>query len=445
MKMFSVFWILFSTVVLADNPAFEFKREVSIQEINSVFESLKERPKLPLKVHYFKEIEWPRMSDQELDEAVQSQMAFIENNAKVTQQILTESDRLEMLKGFRASLPFSNYQVLECQEMVANGKYRRDFTYLDNLVRTNPSQFSTLARSVERIYCSVMEPIPGQPTYFEINKDARSASITFRSENERFRFAKDGSWRALVVEYDAILPMLLMLTDWSSWTGIRDEFDLPSKLNLDHEKVAQALKGNDDTVRIEAYDTVFNGVPALRLNFRAGMPPSNSLQQAAQSLRKIVGDKPKSFFTNEIVVNRTNYHQWFQVRLFNPIENLDYLSTRENFDDQNIPRRWTVRQTGPNVPKGQMTVTLHIKDYDFNSKMDLAEVFGFYGYTNYTVWDVDKNVVLQLAPGVSPPSTRETGFRRNYIILILFVTLAVGPLIFLGKHFLRQGSKPNLN
>jgi hypothetical protein len=77
--------------------------------------------------------------------------------------------------------------------------------------------------------------------------------------------------------------------------------------------------------------------------------------------------------------------------------------------------------------------------------MDLAEVFGFYGYTNYTVWDVDKNVVLQLAPGVSPPSTRETGFRRNYIILILFVTLAVGPLIFLGKHFLQQGNKPSLN
>jgi hypothetical protein len=445
MKIFSIFLILISTVVLADAPVVEFKREVSIQEIISVFESLKERPALPLKIHYFKEIEWPKMSDKELEEAVKSDMASIENNYKVTQQILTESNRLETLKDLRASLPFSNYQILECHEMVANGKYRRDFTYLDNLVKTNSNQFSTLARSVDRIYCSVMEPLPGQPTYFEINRHARSASITFQGENERFRFAKDGSWRALAVEYDAILPMLLMLTDWSSWTGIRDEFDLPRKLKLDQEKIAQSLNGNDDTIRIEAYDTVFNGVPALRLIFRAGMPPSNPAQQAVQFLKKAVGDKSKLFFTNEIILNRTNYHQWFQVRLFNPIENLDYLSTRENFDDQNVPRRWTVRQTGPNVPKGQMTVTLHIKDYEFNSKMDLAEVFGFYGYTNYTVWDVDKNVVLQLAPGVSPPSTRETGIRRNYIIVILFVTLAVGPLIFLGKHFRRQGSKPSLN
>lgn len=61
MKTFSVFWILISTVVLADAPVVEFKREVSIHEIISVFESLKERPTLPLKIHYFKEIEWPRM------------------------------------------------------------------------------------------------------------------------------------------------------------------------------------------------------------------------------------------------------------------------------------------------------------------------------------------------------------------------------------------------
>jgi len=123
--------------------------------------------------------------------------------------------------------------------------------------------------------------------------------------------------------------------------------------------------------------------------------------------------------------------------LYNPSEKLDYVSTREGFDDRNILRRWTVRQIGPNVPKGQMTVTLHIKDYEFNSKMDLQNVFGFSVSSNYTVLDVDKNTFVQLAPGVSPPLPQETGIRRNRIIVMLFVTIAVGPLILLSRRFLK--------
>jgi hypothetical protein len=433
-----VLWIFVSTALLAKDTFVESKRSLSVKELIDVFESLSERPKLPLKIHYFKEIKWPAMSDKELEEAIKSDMAAIENQFVLTGQKLTESNRLEIIKKLRSSLPFSNHQILECREMVADGKYRRDFTYLDNSGEAGANQFTNLTKSVERVYCSVRDPLLGQPNFFEINKTARTADITFRSDNERFRFAKDGSWRALVVEYDAITPLLLMLTDWSSWSGIRDEFDLPDKLKFDREKVAQILTGNDKTVRIEAYDSVFGGVPALRLSFWAVMPPANPMDQVVQSLNKVVGDKSKMYFTNEVIINRTNYHQWFQVHLYNPSEKLDYLSTREDFDDLNMPRRWTVRQIGPNVPKGQMTVTLHIKDYEFNSKMDLQNVFGFSVSSNYTVWDVDKNTVVQLAPGVSQPLPQETGLRRNQIMVMLFVTLAVVPLILLGRRFHRM-------
>jgi hypothetical protein len=437
-KTFIVLLIFVSTALLAKDTFVESKRSLSVKELSDIFESLSERPRLPLSIHYFKETKWPAMSEKELEEALKSDMAFYEKQLILTGQKLPESNRLEMIKELRSSLPFSNHLILECREMVADGKYRRDFTYLVNRGEVGPNQFTNLTKQVERVYCSVRDPVLGQPNFFEINKTAGTADISFRSNNEQFRFAKDGSWRALVVEYDAIIPLLLMLTDWSSWSGVRDEFDLPNKLKFDREKAAQILTGTDKTLRIEAYDSVFGGVPALRLLIWGFVPPASPMDQVRQSLNKVVGDKSKMYFTNEVIINRTNYFQWFQVRLYNPSEKLDYVSTREGFDDRNIPRRWTVRQIGPNVPKGQMTVTLHIKDYEFNSKMDLQNVFGFSVSSNYTVMDVDKNTFVQLAPGVSPPLPQETGIRRNRIIVMLFVIITVGPLILLSRRFLKM-------
>jgi hypothetical protein len=352
-----------------------------------------------------------KWSEEEIATAIKQQ-----NEAFPDMKHLPEATQRERTNAVMRS--HSGTQVLHVQEWYSKNYYRLDQTeegmVSEQYLKEHPGTY-------KYSFVNIDDPAFSPYRSFRIDYQLHDLQL---SKTELY--AKDDLWRALGLDKEVILPLLVALADSKSWPQDRPATDADlSALKLDLIREVRLRNGSNSFWHL-AVDTENGQENRTRFIMRgkAMSPIEPNERSDMEFIYEVgwVGQRPVC-----VEASLTNF-----------TTRASFFSSREDFDNQGFPHAWKRTTIKPDSPPKHIDVVF--KEVDLNPTFTDEQVFKPAFPTNYIVSDVTSGTATILQNPLNSAKrnqpVKDANSLKRKIILCVFglVTMGMGIAIFRSKR-----------
>ena len=319
-----------------------------------------------------------------------------------------------------AARSHSGIQILHVQEWYSGNLYRLDQTdegmVSEQYLKDHPGTY-------RNSYVNIDDPAVSPYRSYFANHELRDAQLS-----KNTLYAKNDLWCASGLEGEVASPLIISLLDSKSVPKGRRFTDADSSmLKINPLKAERLHNGSDPEFHLEA---ITESAQEGRTRFILRGRTMSMIEPHELSDMEFV-----------YVVGRVGQRAvCMEASLTNYTGHTSFISKREGFDGQGVPRVWKRTTIKPGSPAKQVDVVF--KEVDLNPTFKDGEVFLTVFPTNYTVSDVTSGQAIVLQKSFPSDVTTQPlahGFsgKRVYVLCVFGVValgLGVALLCMRGKR-----------
>ena len=397
---------------------------LSVEELNKLFDAAVRKAELPLSITYVVETMAPPPTQQQREVDLRRDNDLdaksLDHLEPGIRKEVLESIRSQNERKFIESEGKFSHNLFKATEVLSENLYKREEIAYRTSQSYDPKTIESLPIIGNSVNGLALNPTTRTRFTYNIANLLKTVSI----DNYRDEPHMDWVWRAFGMEFQEFGgPIFLALGKRNSkekWNRTRDVVE---NAEFDPNKATFFARGNNKFETIQGESIVWNGIQCRRIVILAKIPES-AAKTLDTSVAKKVLDLPITF---EYILNRTNFSLFYYGRYDNPHEGVKYVSIREDFDSNWMPKIWRTSIIRPDNPLESTSAT-HIIDYKFGIKSDLSEVFKFEIPSGYSVDEMTSN-------GVGKPISNSlfTFTQKRLFVIIVFAAITVVALVQLVR------------
>jgi hypothetical protein len=388
-------------------------RPASLDEIQTLFNLVTVGPQRQRVVADITSYE-TKWSEEQIAMAIKQQNEMLPDMGR-----LPEAEQRDRTNAVARS--HSGIQILHVQEWYSGNLYRLDQTdegmVSQRYITNHPGTY-------KNSFVDIDDPALSPYRSFRVDHQLRDIQWS-----KTTLYAKNDLWRALGLDKEVVLPLLVALADTKSFPQGRPPTDADSDmLKLDTAKAEMIHNGSDPIWHLEAIaESGQEGRTRFILRGRI-MSLIQPYEESDQEFVYVVGQVGQRPVCLEASV--TNY-----------TTHVSFFSTREDFDSQGFPHVWKRTTVTLDSPAKQIDVVF--KEVELNATFDDRQVFLPVFATNYIVSDVTSGKAAILQNPIHSVKRNQPETDVNLVKrLIILCVLGLVPL-WLGIRLLRyKGNKP---
>lgn len=405
---------------------------LTVEELNKLFDAAVRKAEFPLSITYVVETMVPPPTQQQREAELRSandlDAKSLDHLEPGIRKKVLESLRSENETKFIQNEGKESHNLFKATAVLSENLYKREETAYRTSKSYDPNTIESLPIIGNSVNGLALNVVTGTRFTYNIAHLLKTVSI----DNYRDEPRMDWVWRAFGMEFEEFGgPIILGLGKRNSkekWNRTRDGIE---NAEFDLNKAIVFAEGNNKFETIRGESIVWNGIQCRRIVILAKIPES-AAKTLDTSVAKKVLDLPITF---EYILNRTNFSLFYYGRYDNPHEMVKYVSIREDFDSNGMPKIWRTSIVRPDNPLEKTSAT-HIIDYKFGIKSDLSEVFKFEIPSGYSVDEMTSN-------GVGKPISNSlfTFTQKRLFAIIVFTAITVVALVQLVRVGISGRSK----
>jgi hypothetical protein len=397
---------------------------LSVEELEKLFDAALRKPELPLSINYIVETVNPPPTQKEREESLKFE---IDDIARSTADLepdvrkrLLDSVRNDIQKRSMEDEAVPRKRLWKATEVVSKDFYKREQIDYKTSGGYDLEMIEHLPIVANEIDGIAVDPITHERFVYSVSHHLRSASV----DRHRTEVRMDMVWRAYGMELNEFGgPIILALGKRNSkekWNRTRDAIE---NAEFDSNKAEMYAKGETRFESIQGESIVWNGIQCRQVIIESRIPDS-ARRVNGVLLPQEVFDLPIKF---KYIFNATNFSLFYYGEYENPHEPRRYVSIREGFDSNGVPRIW--RRSGfRGKDDREGASTTHIVNYQLGLKSDLSTIFRFEPPVGYMMSEISNGGI-----GRSIDSDLLSLRQKRVLIMVVFLLVTVLTLVLMLK------------